>query len=61
MRSVTKVLDWIIPVEWNIVDAYVKEKNSLTVILKYDKGNPNPPGTKKSSKKWTHHTIYLKK
>tara|TARA_B100000795_G_scaffold258415_1_gene232470 strand:+ start:761 stop:2083 length:1323 start_codon:yes stop_codon:yes gene_type:complete len=34
VKSGTKVLDWIIPDEWNIVDAYVKEKNKKIIDFK---------------------------
>ena len=30
--SKSKVFDWIVPPEWNITDAYVKDKNGLKVI-----------------------------
>ena len=30
--SKSKVFDWIVPPEWNITDAYVKDKNGLKII-----------------------------
>ncbi len=32
IKSGTKAFDWLIPPEWNIIDAYVLDKNGLKII-----------------------------
>ncbi len=65
IKSGTKAFDWLIPPEWNIIDAYVLDKNGLKII-DFKKHNLHlvgysiPLNTTLTKKKFFKNLFFLK-